>query len=291
MSRNRFVRFLGIDLGGGKGKKTALACLRTTDTGVAVERLCPRNGEGPLYDAALVHGIRAYDAETTVVAVNAPLSLPPCLRCRVTVCPGVDACVDPAVVAMQRIAQGLAPLSRDERRGKPHVTPYTQRATELYLRQQYGIEPREALGQGTGPLAARAAHLLRTICDRFTLNDNLIEVFPKATLALRGLAGEARRYKRHLLERQTRAQILDALAPTLSFAPGVWREECVQSDHAFDAVVCAYTAFLWASEAWQVPAQYAELADSDGWIWASPQVVGAATAQERDRAEPDTPPA
>ena len=32
--------------------------------------------------------------------------------------------------------------------------------------------------------------------------------------------------------------------PDLSFAPGVWREECVQSDHAFDAIICAYTGYL-----------------------------------------------
>jgi len=41
-----------------------------------------------------------------------------------------------------------------------------------------GIVPREALGQGMGPLTARACFLARALADRFTLNDSLIEVFP-----------------------------------------------------------------------------------------------------------------
>ena len=49
-----------------------------------------------------------------------------------------------------------------------------------------GIAAREGLGQGTGPLAARAAHLVRALADRFTLNENLIEVYPKATLVALG---------------------------------------------------------------------------------------------------------
>lgn len=267
--RRRFTRFLGVDLGGGKGKKTAIASLRRTDTGVVVDALAPRNGDRPLYDTALVEWIAAAGPET-LVAVDAPLRLPACLRCAVPKCPGLQGCVDPSVVLMRDLSAG-APDSRDVRRGKPAVTPYTQRATEIYLQRRRGVLPRETLGQGMGPLSARAAHLLRALADRFALNRNLIEVYPKATLALLGFELLARRYKRHMLEREVRAEILAALSPGLAFAPGVWREDCVQSDHTFDAVICAYTGYLWARDDWQVPHEAAHLLDDDGWIWVPPE--------------------
>ena len=43
-----FERFIGVDLGGGKGKKTALAVLERRDDGVAVVGLLPRSGDVPL---------------------------------------------------------------------------------------------------------------------------------------------------------------------------------------------------------------------------------------------------
>src|SRR5687768_13117883 len=54
-----FERFIGVDLGGGKGKKTALAVLERRDDGVAVVSLLPRSGDAPLYDGALVAAIRS----------------------------------------------------------------------------------------------------------------------------------------------------------------------------------------------------------------------------------------
>ncbi|HSZ83674.1 MAG TPA: DUF429 domain-containing protein, partial [Polyangia bacterium] len=129
-----------------------------------------------------------------------------------------------------------------------------------------GLVHREALGQSTGPLAARAAHLTRALADRFTLNETLLEVYPKGTLAALGFT---RPYKKHLHERETRANILEALAGDLRFGPGVWRELCVQSDHLFDAVIGAYTGYLWARDAWAAPVAHAALL-SGGWIWTPP---------------------
>ena len=261
-----FQRFLGVDLGGGKGKKTALAVLerRGDDGGIAVIALMPRSGDAPLYDAALVDAIRTHGS-AALVCVDAPLTLPPCLRCVVPVCPGQVNCADPAVIEMRRLAQegdGEDP-SRDRRRGKPNVTPYTQRATEVYLHRRRGVLPRETLGQGMGPLTARAAHLVRALAGQFRLNESLIEVYPKATLELLRL-GEP--YKKRP---EVRLEIL-ARMEGLSFAPGVWREDVVQSDHAFDAIVCAYTGFLFARDGWAMPAESAAVMARDGWIWVPP---------------------
>jgi Protein of unknown function (DUF429) len=271
LKQRHFNHVVGVDLGGGKGKKTALATLRVDAVGATVVEIAPREGARPFYDTSLVETIRQF-GDDTLLCFDAPLTLPPCLRCIVPVCPGQASCVDPAVVAMRAIvaeaaeADPYVDAGRNARRGKPSVTPYTQRATEVYLTHRLGLVPREALGQGTGPLAARAAHLARALADRFTLNETLLEVYPKGTLAALGFS---RPYKKHLLERETRAQILEALADDLRFGPGVWRELCVQSDHLFEAVICAYTGYLWARDAWTAPEAHAPLVGG-GWIWTPP---------------------
>jgi hypothetical protein len=66
----------------------------------------------------------------------------------------------------------------------------------------------------------------------------------------------------------------------LRFGPGVWRELCVQSDHLFEAVICAFTGFLWARDGWSLPVT-ASARDAgerlrDGWIW-TPPAAGTAT--------------
>jgi predicted RNase H-like nuclease len=261
-----FERFIGVDLGGGKGKKTALAVLERRDDGIAVVGLLPRAGDVPLYDGALVAAIRAR-ADRALLCVDAPLGLPPCLRCVVPVCPGQERCVDPAVVEMRRLGGAIVDPTRDHRRGKPAITPYTQRPTEVYLRERRGIIPRETLGQGMGPLTARAMHLMRALADIFRPEENAIEVFPRATLELLRLNEP---YKKRA---DARLRILSRM-PGLSFAPGVWREECVQSDHAFDAIVCAYTGYRWAEEGWSVPTDVSVVAARDGWIWVPPEQPG-----------------
>lgn len=278
MKKRSFLHVLGVDLGGGKGKKTAAATLRVDSrNGATVVDIAPRPREAPLYDQSLLALLRGY-GDDTLVAIDAPLTLPPCLRCRVSLCPGQDECVDASVVQMRAAAASHeGDGDRNTRRGKPHVTPYTQRATELRLLLERGIVPREALGQGTGPLAARAAHLTRALADRFRLNENLIEVSPKATLAALGFT---RRTRKHLHEREARAEVLEALSPGLRFGPGVWREVCVQSDHLFDAVIAAYTGYLWARDDWQgllAP----DARPDEGWIWVPPEgVADAAPLQE-----------
>ena len=164
MKKRSFLQILGVDLGGGKSKKTAVATLRVDPHGGAtVTEIAPRSGGLPLYDEALLDLLRGF-GDGTLLCVDAPLTLPPCLRCQVPVCPGQQDCVDPAVVDMRRIARsGGAHVDRRGRRGKPSITPYTQRATEVHLMVERNLAPREALGQGTGPLAARAAHLVRAL--------------------------------------------------------------------------------------------------------------------------------
>jgi predicted nuclease with RNAse H fold len=257
-----FTRFIGVDLGGGKGKKTALAVLDRVREGVVVTRLSPRPKEAPLYDTALLAALLG-QASKAVVCIDAPLTLPPCLRCTEPVCPGQTACVDAEVASMRVLAERDVQAGRDHRRGKPVITPYTQRATDLYLRTR-GLIARETLGQAMGPVTARAAHLVRALGRDFRLNENLIEVYPRATLEFLGFREP---YKKRV---DRRIEILAELSD-LSFGPGVWREDCRKSDHVFDAVLCAYTGYLRNRDGWQISAVAKDAIEPKGWIWVPPE--------------------
>jgi predicted nuclease with RNAse H fold len=147
---------------------------------------------------------------------------------------------------------------------KPKYTPYTQRASEVILHEEHQILPRETLGQGMGPLTARGQYLTRALASTHRLNENLIEVYPKATLTRLFEAKRTRRYKRSAGSQDTRLHMLNDLAD-LTFAPGQWRQHALENDHKFDAVICAYTAYLWWRGECEQPSSPTVL--DDGWIW------------------------
>jgi predicted RNase H-like nuclease len=261
-----FNRVVGIDLGGGKGKHTAVAIGVVTTAGLEIQSYGTRAAGGlPYYDHVLCE-LLAAQPPGTLVAMDAPLGLPACVRCSLARCPGFAACEDPAVEWM--LGEGVA-LERAHRprapRNKPLITPYTQRVCEILLRCQHHIQPRETLGQGMGPLTARAIHLRRALAPSYRLGESLIEVYPKATIHQLAGSWAARRYKRHPSTWAVRAELLEQWTAELGFA--TWREESLRCDHSFDAVVCAYSGYLWATRGWILPDGYAEIAAIEGWIW------------------------
>lgn len=305
MSRADFRRFIGVSLGGGRGKTTAVARLEydaASDRLTLAEararwgqrgggELAPaddEHGEAAFRDDVLLRWLADWADERAVVACDAPLTLPPCVRCQLA-CPGIDACVVPVVAWMREHAELLSIRTGRSDPGKPAVTPYTQRATELLL-ERATLQPREALGQGMGPLAARAAYLRRALSPRLRLHENLIEVHPRATLIRRFGLRDERRSRQGEVERtwDTRKVMLGQLVEGLAF-DRVWPELVVRNVHVFHAVVAAFTAWYWAREAWEGPEDLlvgatlaerealehpiSELGDlwlEDGWIWTPP---------------------
>jgi len=250
-----FRTFIGVDLGGGKGKNTAVARLEADGDSIKVVDY-GTGRESPWFDQPLIEYLRGFP--DAALGLDAPLTLPVCLRCQLPVCPTAQHCE----VETVRWFRDRDPDPNP--RKKPRYTPYTQRATEVILHEEHLILPRETMGQGMGPLTSRASHLCRALSDLFTLDRNLIEVYPKATIAR--LCGEraAARYKRSGASPQTRLDILNNL-PNLSFAPGAWREDGLTNDHKFDAVICAYTTYLWSRGECLAPPS--DLVARDGWIW------------------------
>lgn len=265
-----FDTFLGVDLGGGKGKNTAVALLRRDERGGArVRYVGTRNPAGePFYDGPLIDFIEQHRVGG-LVAIDAPLTRTTCVRCRLDRCLGLQDCPDPVIGWFRTKGRDMV-LGDEARRanGKPPTTPYTQRACEVVLRREHGILPRETFGQGMGPLTARAHYLCRALEQDFELNRNMIEVYPKATLHMLFGADRARRYKRFVDTWRTRAEMLEELSQHLRF--DVWREGCLQNDHCFDAVIAAYTGYLWAVEEWELPQSDRDVFSTDGWIWFPP---------------------
>jgi predicted nuclease with RNAse H fold len=252
----RFTSFIGVDLGGGKGKNTAVAHLLASERGVEVVDY-GTGKDAPWYDDRLVAYLRSQP--DALVAIDAPLRLPTCVRCQLPTCPTAEACDVPTVAWFRERVNGAARAG-----AKPRYTPYTQRISEVVLHEEHRILPRETLGQGMGPLTARAAFLTRALATTHRLDENLIEVYPKATITQLFSPKVAGQYKRSAQSPRVRLEILNLL-PELGFAPGAWREHGLANDHKFDAVICAYTGHLWATGRCVAPPPAAP--PEDGWIW------------------------
>lgn len=284
--KRRFATFVGVDLGGARGKTTAVAQLTTTARGhAAVRSIATRHQGAPWIDDTLL-GYLAGLGDDVVIAIGAPLTAPACTRCALPACPGVSDCVDPAVVWLRTSGRALtedaeladtvagghtATAPPGPERPRVRIQPYAHRATELVVCYERGLLPASQIGHGTGLVAARAAHLRRRLLQAgFALHQNLIEVSPAATIAALFDRRRARGYKRDADPWETRALLVEAIAD-LEFAPGsrMAREDALRNDHCFEALIAAYTAYLWARDGWTLPEPATPFTD-DGWIWVPP---------------------
>jgi hypothetical protein len=251
----------------------------------SVQSISTRHRGEPWVDETLLAYVQGLGNDV-VVAIDAPLTSPACGRCVVPACPGVESCVDPAVVWLRttgrmlgeesvagQIAQGSSSvLSRAPVRPRIRIQPYAHRATELVLCYDRGLIPPSTVGSAVGLVATRAQHLRRRLLRAgFKLHENLLEVSPAATIAALFDRRQARGYKRDADPWQTRAAIVEQLTD-LEFAPQsrLSREDALRNDHCFDALMSAYTGYLWARDGWELPESSSPFAE-DGWIFAPPR--------------------
>jgi hypothetical protein len=272
-----------VDLGGARGKTTALAELRlapdSSEDRVEVVEVATRSAKQAWTDDTLAERLAVHEPGT-VIALDAPLTQTACNRCELPVCPGMEACVDPSVVWLRTEGRSLIKVAVETAAGDSHprvyrpvaqarLAPYAHRATDVMMTYGKNLLPTSTLGSANGVVASRAGQLRRRLGGvGFTLHENLLEVSPQATVAALCGARAARGYKRDADPWRTRAVILERLGD-LSFSPRsrMAREDVLGNDHCFDAVIGAYTAYLWARDGWAGPEGC--FAD-DGWIFAPP---------------------
>lgn len=229
-------RIVGIDLGGARGKTTAVVDLRcdgsehTPGLAGTVADVALRSPRGPWTDDALCEFL-ANDVPSTLVAIAAPLSLTACATCILTACPGVAACPSPQTNYL-----------RGASTPKRALLPYLHRPCEAraFERGEIGVPH---MGAATGPLAARGAHLVRRLTAQgYALGTSLLEVIPGASVHAIFGPKLAKAYKRDANPWVTRVRMLDAL-PDLGFhaKSGFSRDAALRNDHGFDALIAAYT--------------------------------------------------
>lgn len=171
-------RFLGLELGG--SRRTAVVCLdydARAQKVILVEMHAHLHGtKDETADEVLLRVVNGLGPD--LLAVDAPLTFPPCLSCEIPACPGVGGCPKPAVRWMREEAE------RRRYSKAKFPPPYTHRPVDLLLRGRWQddaplpIPAEEAFGSGRAPLAARMSYLRK----RFTCQ-NFLEVSPRFALA------------------------------------------------------------------------------------------------------------
>lgn len=234
-----------MSLGGGKTKKTSLAIVEYFPNQkkiflkeihhkiMAVDEISA--------DAQLHKLIQEVPNPVEIVAFDAPLQLPKCMRCRLK-CPGYDDCEEPEMVWLKKAYRKF----NENKKPKRFCTPYTERCVEFYLSTEMEevFHPSHALGANAAPLTARAHFVSRR------LDLPCIEVMPKVSLwrigRSLGVQKSYLRFHKHAVEGEgIREAILKQLIERdIAFIYAQDVRTMIADAHAFDAFICALTAFL-----------------------------------------------
>lgn len=189
-THNASTRYIGLDLTGARNAKTTLCVLESFKKEKKIFVLDVQAGLGAsdntssdnvLIETLLDHAEGHFQP---YLAVNAALSLPPCITCTRKTCPTPSACTVPEVKWMRRFLE--------EQHIQKDLTPYTQRPVELYLRHQVleelpnklRFDCDETLGGNRAPMTARMHYLKFHTQNKFSL----LEVHPKLTVVAIGTA-------------------------------------------------------------------------------------------------------
>ena len=261
----RMLRFAGVSLGGGKTDKTAVAILEFYPDKKRVflrslREKVSMSGEISA-DDNLVRILTEEEKNLTSIAFDVPLQVPKCFRCELK-CPGIEACKEPEIKWMRDVHKKRAKLKRPNKM----FTPYTERPAEIYISHELEepFHPSHALGANAAPLTARARFLSRR------LRSPLIEVYPKLSLWRIGvdldIPKSYLRFHRHAVDSdEARLFILRTLIDKeIAFIYQQDLREMVENNVAFEAFICALTAFLrYRGQTEKCPASFPK---GEAWI-------------------------
>ena len=233
------VRTAGIDLATQPGR-TGVCSIDWTEHGATVS-LLPDGG-----DDALIEVCESSD----MTGIDCPFGWP-----------------EPFVRAVRAHAEGAPWPGRDEP-VEEYRSSLARRATDREVQARTRLTPLSVSADRIGLTTMRCALLLDRLgnVDRTGVTGTVAEVYPAASLHAWGLPAGG--YKR-TAGRPRLSMMIEELCrrvPSLRFAPGA-RERCVESDDAFDALVCALTAraVLDGRTVRAAPDQRV-LAATEGWI-------------------------
>ena len=241
----RARRFLGISLSGGKADKACVAVLDfyPDQSRLFLSRIFEkiRTEEFVSADLKIHDFISQFQDEIEIVAFDAPMTLPKCMRCKLK-CPGYEVCTEPEMIWMRELYTEV----NKKKKPKKLFTPYTQRCAEAYLNHvvDESGDIQNGLGANLAPLAARAHFISRR------LSHACIEVYPKLTVWRLGLElkvpkSNLRSHRHSVGGDESRRIFLEHLSGRKSvFFYQQDIKAMIENNHAFEAFICAYTAYL-----------------------------------------------
>jgi hypothetical protein len=238
-------RFLGISLSGGKADKACVAVVEYYPAykKIFLSKIFDRiKSEGSLSADLKIHEIiESYRGQLDMIAFDVPWRPPLCFRCEIP-CPGYENCPQEHIVWMREYNQ----KQQSKKKPKKLFTPYTERCVEMYLKTEIeeSIAMGPAMGANTAPLLARASYIQRRV------NVPAIEVYPKLSIWRLGRALDISkshlRYHRHSVGgNDSRRIILKNLSENnVAFVYDQDFRLMIDNNHAFEAFICALTAYL-----------------------------------------------
>ncbi len=253
---------MGIDLGGARMATTGVVLLEgSARPHVIAAQTLPKANTAERAERHLLEVIE--EAQPDVVAIDAPLTLPPCLTCP-SFCRGPSA--------------DLCELQAARDVWAHHGHPVTERLCEVRLRGELNAGPLPTMR--IAQIAARGATLARRILAGGTRlgapgRVRVLEVYPYATLSRLGEESRGLRPQENGEDNLAFAdRILASLSPHLK---GIGEHAAaLRTRHALDALVAAFTGWLDPEELEAPPEGFNQ---ASGWIWL-PRPSALASQQE-----------
>ncbi len=264
-SEFQIKRYVGLHLGGSKTDRTSLAVLEYYPKHKKLFLSRMHHQIGPdkerSSDAILHQVLTVSEAPIDLLALDAPLSLPVCMRCELK-CPGYENCSEVEIKWMWNSYR------KRQKSKKPNkiFSPYTQRCSELYVAQELekNFYPPEALGSNMAPMLARAHFILRRITQK------AVEVYPPLSLWRIGQKVGASKsllnFSKHSVDgEENRFHILKKLVDSgFVFIYDQDIRLLSQNTSAFDALICGLTAYLYDIE--ECEPRPANFPKSESWF-------------------------
>jgi hypothetical protein len=240
----KFLRFLGLSLSGGKSDK---ACLAVVDYYPDSDRLFLNRifdrikAEEFISADHKVHElIQQFSEHAQSLAFDVPLSFPVCIECALP-CPGYETCMVPQIKWMRNLYQ-----ESEKRKPKKLFTPYTQRPVDLWLQQkgEEGLDIQHAFGANLAPLVARAHFIRRRLqLDCFETNPKIAVL--RLGAAMKVNKSQLKVYRNSVGGDEARRIILQAMNDQLGIFFYVHDLKLMTENfHAFESFVCAFTGYL-----------------------------------------------
>ncbi len=210
-------------------------------------------------DDQLIEILNQKDNSLKYISFDVPLSLPGCFQHQ---CKGIHSCNSETIEWHWKNYQKL----KEKNKNHKLFTPYTERCVDSYVSHQLE-EPfalSHSLGANSAPLTARAHHL------QPRLHSNLLEVFPRLSFWRMGsklkLTKSNLRFYKHAVRGQTaREQFIEELIDqNIIFIYEQDIQKILSKTNAFDAFICAITAYLKFKDQTEEPPR--SFPESEGWI-------------------------